>query len=144
MARDLANSIAVSTSLAPAGRTADTNGDGVDLKGFESATVVASVGAEGITLDGSNYIQFALEHSDDDSTYTAVTSSNDVVEGTVDSSGNFATFNDNAEAPANATIGYRGGKRYIRVVDSRTGTHGTATPTGAVVIKGHPRHTADA
>ncbi len=141
--RDLANSIAAVASLAAAARTADTNGAGVDLQGFESATVVAMVGAEGITLDGSNYIQFKLEHSDDNSTFTAVTSASDVVEGTVAAGGVFATFDDNAEAPAVATIGYVGGKRYVRVVDERTGTHGTATPTAAVIIKGHPRHTSD-
>ena len=142
--RDLANSIAVLATLAPAARTASADGTGVDLKGFESATVIAEVGAEGITLSGTDYITFALEHSDDDSTYTAVTASADVVEGTVDSSGIFATFDDNAEAPAVATIGYVGGKRYVRVVDERSGTHGSATPTAAVIVKGHPRHTTDA
>lgn len=142
--RDLANSIAAVASLDAAARTADTNGTGADLQGFESATVIAMVGAEGITLSGTDKIEFKLEHSDDDSTYTAVTASADVVEGTVDSSGIFATFDDNAEAPAVATIGYVGGKRYVRVVDERSGTHGSATPTAAVIVKGHPRHTTDA
>lgn len=141
--KDLANSIVAAASLDAAARTADTNGTGIDLQGFESATVIAMVGAEGITLDGSNYIEMVLQHSDDDSTYTDVTSSTDVVDGSVSAAGVFATFDDNAEAPAVATIGYVGGKRYIRVQDERTGTHGTATPTAAIVIKGHPHHTAD-
>ena len=38
--KDLANSISVVQSLAPAVRTADANGTGVDLQGFEGATVV--------------------------------------------------------------------------------------------------------
>jgi|TARA_R100000149_G_scaffold12056_1_gene4559 hypothetical protein len=141
--KDLVNSIAAVSSLAAEARQADTNGAGVDLQGFESATAVAMVGAEGITLSGTNFIEFKIEHSDDDSTYTAVTSANDVIEGTVDSNGVFAKFDDNAEAPAVATIGYRGGKRYVRIVDERSGTHGSATATAAVIIKGHPRHTTD-
>ena len=140
--RDLANSIAVLATLAPAARTASADGTGVDLKGFESATVIAEIGAEGITLSGTDYITFSLEHSDDDSTYTAVASA-DVVEGTV-ASGVFATYDADAEAPAVATIGYVGGKRYVRAVVGYEGTHGTATPTSAVIVKGHPRHSEDA
>lgn len=140
--RDLANSIAVVETLASATRTASADGTGIDLQGFESATVIAQIGAEGITLSGTDYITFKLEHSDDDSTYTAVATA-DVVEGTV-SSGVFATFDDNAEAPAVATIGYIGGKRYVRAVVSYEGTHGTGTPSNAVIVKGHPRHSSDA
>ena len=123
--RDLANSIAVVETLESATRTANANGTGIDLQGFESATVIAQVGAEGITLSGTNYITFSLEHSDDDATYTAVATA-DVVEGTV------------------ATIGYIGGKRYVRAVVSYEGTHGTGTPSNAVIVKGHPRHSSDA
>ena len=139
--KDLANSIAASASLTPAVRTADTNGTGIDLQGFESATVVWEVGAEGDTLSSTVKIEAQLEHSDDDSTYTTVAQA-DVVDGTV-SSGVFATYDANSEAPAVAKIGYIGGKRYVRVVDQRTGTHSTGTPTSAIVIKGNPRHTQD-
>ena len=40
-------------------------------------------------------------------------------------------------------VGYRGGKRYIRVVLAKTGTHSNGTPLGAFVIKSHARHTGD-
>jgi len=140
--KDLANSIAVVSTLDPDTRTADANGTGIDLQGFESATVVAQVGAEGITLSSSNKIEIVLQHSDDDSTYTDVTSSTDVVDGTVDSNGIFVTLDDNAEAPSIHTIGYVGGKRYIRVELDYSGTHGTGTEISACVIKGHPHHSS--
>ena len=142
--RDLANNLIGVNSLVPAVRSADANGDGVDLQFFEGAMVVVSVGAEGDTLSSSVKIDFKLEESDDDSTYSAVTSSSSVSDGSVDSSGIFATFDDNAEAPAVASIGYLGGKRYIRVVADFSGTHSNGSPVAALVIKGHPRHAGDA
>lgn len=141
--RDLANSVVVASTLDPDTRDADADGTGIDLQGFESATIIAQVGAEGITLSTSNKIELVLQHSDDDSTYTDVTSSNDVVDGTVDSNGIFASFTDAADAPAIHTIGYVGGKRYVRVQADFSGTHGTGTEISACVVKGHPRHTAD-
>jgi hypothetical protein len=109
--RDLKNNIGVVQSLAPAARDADANGTGVDLQGFESATVVIDMGAEGITLSTT----------------------------TPDSSGVIATFDANGEAPAISSVGYIGGKRYIRAVANFSGTHGTATPLAVSVIKGHAR-----
>ena len=137
--KDLKNNIGVVQSLAPAARDADANGTGVDLQGFESATIVIDMGAEGITLSSTNKIEIELEHSDDNSTFTDVTSSADVIGATPDSNGVIATFDDVAEAPAVSTVGYIGGKRYIRAVANFSGTHGSATPLAVSVIKGHAR-----
>ena len=137
--QDLKNNIGVVQSLAPAARSSDADGTGVDLQGFESATIVIDMGAEGITLSSTNKIEIELEHSDDNSTFTDVTSSADVIGATPDSNGVIATFDDQAEAPAIASVGYIGGKRYIRAVANFSGTHGTATPLAVSVIKGHAR-----
>ena len=137
--KDLKNNIGVVQSLAPAARDADANGTGVDLQGFESATVVIDMGAEGITLSTTNKIEIELEHSDDDATYTDVTSSADVIGATPDSSGVVATFDANTEIPAVATVGYIGGKRYIRAIANFSGTHGSGTPLSVSVIKSHAR-----
>lgn len=142
--KDLANNISAAQSLAPAVRTSDTNGTGVDLQGFESATIIVDTGAEGVTFSTSVKIDFKLEESSDDSTYTAVTSATAVTDGTVDSNGVFLTLDDNAETPQIASIGYVGGARYIRVVADFTGSHSTGTPVAASVIKGSPRHNVDA
>jgi hypothetical protein len=98
------------------------------------------MGAEGITLSTTNKIEIELEHSDDDATYTDVTSSADVIGATPDSNGVIATFDANGEAPSIASVGYIGGKRYIRAVANFSGTHGTATPLSVSVIKGHARN----
>jgi hypothetical protein len=136
---DLSNKTSAVVSLTAANRTADANGTGVDLTGFESALVVAVVGAEGDTLSESVKIDFKLEHSDNNSDWDAV-GQIDVVDGTIATGGIFATMDANAEAPAVHQLSYVGGKRYVRVVDDRTGTHTNGTPTAAVVVKGNPRH----
>ena len=133
--RDLKNNIGVVQSLAPAVRDADANGTGVDLQGFESATVLIDMGAEGITLSTTNKIEIELEHSDDDSTYTDV-AAGDVIGA---SSGTIATFDANSEIPAVSSVGYICGKRYIRAVANFSGTHGTGTPVAVSVVKSHAR-----
>ena len=108
--QDLNNNIKLVQSLAPAVRTADANGDGVDLQGFEACSnVVVDSGAEGITLSSTNKIEFELEHSDDDSTYSDVAQA-DVIGVTLGSGGLFLTLDDNAESPQISEIGYVGSK----------------------------------
>jgi len=142
--RDLANSVAAIQSIAPVTGTSDTNGTGVDLQGFESAVVVVNTGIEGDTLSSSVKIDFKLEDSSDNSTFSAVTAATSVTDGTVDSSGIFLTLDANTETPQITTIGYVGGERYIRVVADFTGTHSNGTPMAASVVKGHPHHSTDA
>ena len=136
--QDLANNIKLVQSLAPAVRTADANGDGVDRQFYEGVTIVVDTGAEGITLSSTNKIEFELEHSDDDSTYTDMSSSD--VNGTLGTNGLFLTLDADAETPQISEIEYVGNKRYVRVVANFSGTHGTGTPIGASVILHKPRH----
>jgi hypothetical protein len=142
--RDISNrTVAVATQV-PAVVTADADGTTVDLQGFNSAMVVVNTGIEGDTLSGSVKFDFILEHSDNDSTWSAVTSSTDVTEGSVDSSGIFLTLDANAETPQISQIGYIGGKQYIRCKIDATGTHSNGTPMGVTVIKGNPSDSEDA
>jgi len=136
--QDLSNNIKLIQSLAPAVRDADANGTGVDTQGYENVAIVVDSGVEGITLSGTNKIEFELEHSDDDSTYTDAASSD--VNGTLGSGGLVLTLDDNAESPQISEIEYLGTKRYVRVVANFSGTHGTGTPCSAFVILGKPRH----
>lgn len=142
--KDLANNISVAQSIAPAVVTSDTNGTGVDLQFFESATVIVDTGVEGDTLSSSVKFDFILEDSDDNSSWSAVTSQLHVTDGTVDSSGIFLTLDANAETPQVTSIGYVGGKRYLRVTADATGTHTNGTPMSVSIVKGHPRHNVDA
>ena len=142
--RDISNRTKSVATQVPAVVTADANGTGVDLQGFESAMVVVNTGVEGDTLSGSVKFDFILEESTDDSTYTAVTSSTSVTEGSVDSSGIFLTLDANGETPQISQIGYIGGKRYIRCKIDATGTHSNGTPMGVVVVLGNPIDSTDA
>jgi len=138
--KDLKNNISVVQTIAPVAGAADANGATVDLQGYESCTFVINMGIEGITLSGSNKIEIELEESTDDSTWTDVTASTSVIGATPDSSGVVATFDDNAETPSVATVGYIGDKRYVRAVANFSGTHGTATPYSVTAIRGSARH----
>ena len=99
--QDLSNIINPAVSIINAVKTAAANGTGVDLQGYESATVLVEVGAEGDTLSSSVYFEVSLEHSDDDSTYTDVAQA-DIVDGTISSGGIFlkldGTANGNPES----------------------------------------------
>ena len=137
--KDLSNNISPAVSLAAATRTAAANGTGVDLQGYESATVLVDVGAEGDTLSSSVYFEVSLEESDDDSTYTDVAQAG-IVDGTISSGGIFlkldGTANGNPDSAGGIfRVGYVGNSRYIRVVLAKTGTHSNGTPLGAMVVR---------
>ena len=117
--QDLSNNINPAVSIINAVKTAAGNGTGVDLQGYEQATVLVDVGAEGDTLSSSVYFEVSLEHSDDDSTYTDCAQA-DIVDGTISSGGIFlkldgTTGGDPDTAGGIFRVGYVGGKRYLRV-----------------------------
>lgn len=113
----------------------------VDLAGFNSATILILVGAEGSTLSGSNYWTWKLEHADDSATPGVAGSYADVaaadVQGVTPASGIVCTVDDPTEDNAIYKIGYIGGKRFIKITPAETGT-GPNLPQAVVVIKGHP------
>jgi hypothetical protein len=121
MGTDLKSSISPVASIIPANYQATETGDGVDLTGFDSAAVVIGVGAA--TDTG---FSFEVQESDDDSDYAAVASSD--LDGTEPAT---------AVASALTVLGYRGIKRFIRVVATDTGT-GNAD-FGVTVIRGKAR-----
>ena len=144
---DLANNTAVALSYKPTVTTAAANGTGVDLQGYKSATLVAFIGAEGDTLSGSVYFEISLEHSDDNSTFTDVTQS-DITNGTIASGGIWLKLDGTSGGDPDTTglvtqVGYIGGKRYIRGVIAKTGTHSNGTPIGLMVVKGDALHSSD-
>ena len=141
--QDLSNNIGLGNSIINAVKTAAENGSGIDLQGFEEATAVVSVGAEGDTLSGSVYFEVSLEHSDDDSTYTDCVQA-DIVNGTIDAGGIWlkldgTTGGDPDTAGGQWQVGYVGGKRYVRLVLAKTGTHTNGTPISGLIVKSRPR-----
>lgn len=140
--RDLVNNISSVPTIGANSLSADANGSGVDLKGFQSATVLIAVGVGGITFSGTNKIEFQLQHSDDNSTFSAV-GSGDVILGqnadaSVGAGGIVRSLVAAHGTPSVAEVGYIGGKRYIRAVADFSGTHGSGTPMSVTVVRGHP------
>ena len=120
---DLKNNIEPAISLAPAARNASANGTGIDLQGYESALVIVTCGA---ITDGTHTPK--VQESDaSGSGYT------DVAAG--DLIGALAACSANALQ----TVGYKGSKRYIRVVMTIAGAT-TGAVASALVARGNERH----
>lgn len=123
--RDLKSNIKPMTSIAPQSLTAAANGTGVDLKGYDSAAVVFNAGAIGGTTPS---FTFAVQESDDNSTFTDVAAANLVGSAPVVTTNNAGV----------SWVGYAGNKRYIRAIAKTvSGTSPTLLAT-AVVVLGHP------
>ncbi|MGD9538544.1 MAG: hypothetical protein AB7P52_11505 [Alphaproteobacteria bacterium] len=120
--RDLKSNLQAVTSLAPAAITASANGSGVDLRGFDAAMVTFVVGT---VTDGTHTP--SLEESDNDSSYTPVAAA--------DLIGAFVALTSGA----NQSVGYRGGKRYVRAVTTVAGAT-TGGVYAAIVLRGRPAH----
>lgn len=134
--KDMHSNVSVATLIAAAALDADNTPPAVDLLGFDAAEIVLCIGAGGITFSGTNKVEFKLTHSDDDSTYEAVTD-DDMLGGLSVASGGIIKALTSAHASA-ATyrFGYKGGKRYLKLLADFSGTHGAATPIAAAVVKG--------
>lgn len=118
--RDIHNEVSVTSSLAPAARTASANGTGVDLAAYRAAAVTFVVGT---ITDGTHTPK--LQESDDNSTFTDVSAANQ--------SGTLAALASNT----NQEVSYLGTKRYIRAVSTVAGAT-TGGVYAAVVIRGNP------
>ena len=135
--KDLHSVVDVVELLPAATYAADNTPAAVDLLGFESAEIAIAVGAGGITFTTTNKIEFVLTHSDDNSTYAAVTA--DDLLGVSSVTSGIVKSLVAAHATADVSrFGYVGGKRYLKLLADFSGTHGTGTPLGAVVVKGDP------
>lgn len=130
--RDLKSNIASRQSIAPALRTVTATGSAVDRLGFESVTFNVHVGD---WTDGTH--AFSVEHSDDNVTYSAVTSDELI--------GAAPTIADDGQSPSgiptfeneNVLVGYKGHKRHIRAKITTTGSPATGAFIGVDVILGH-------
>lgn len=138
--RDLKTILEVpaAATLVAKNRTADENGAGVDLQGFEGAVFLINVGAEGDVPSGTLFADYEAEESTDDVTYTDVANA-DLINESGENAGTMVRIDAAAEAPKSYLVGYIGTKRYVRCVYNITGTHTTGTPASVDVIKGFPR-----
>jgi hypothetical protein len=145
MLKDGVNDKKLVQVLAPAVRTSGAGGDIDHMNGgnlADKVTVVFDVGAEGITLSGTDYITFKLTKGDAATPTDPVTAEDIILPAnapagvvfTPDGAGIMVKFDANAEIPGVFSIGVRHGKRYTRVASVHEGTHGVGTPYGVVAI----------
>lgn len=132
--RDSYNNLSFVSLLDNATYAADSTPVAVDLVDCDAATIVLGVGAGGITFTGTNKVEFVLTHSDDNSTYVNVADA-DVLGVTGISNGIVNSLIVAHAANTETKIGYRGGKRYLKLLADFSGTHATGTPMGAIVVK---------
>jgi hypothetical protein len=137
--KDMHNNIAVDQAIGLATLAADNVPVAVDLSGFKSAEIFLAIGAGGITFTGTNKIEFKLTHSDDNLAYDDVVDADML--GVSDVAGGI--IKDLKTAHASAVVsrfGYKGNRRYLKLLADFSGTHGTGTPIAAMVVKGEPRN----
>lgn len=128
--RDIKSDIAPVPSLGPAVLAAATSGEGVDLRGFDAAAIVLSVGAiTGATGPTATFIVQESADDDDEDPYTTVDPAD--LDGALPT---IAAANDDATY----VVGYRGRKRWIRVrLDALTGTSDPDIPAVATVVRAY-------
>ena len=122
--------------LPPAEYDADNTPASFDNGTAQAATIALQVGVGGITFSTTNKVEFVLTHSDAETTGFEEVTDADVVGVTGVEDGIVRALVAAHATPSVTLIGYRGRKRYLRLLADFSGTHGTATPLSAVVLRG--------
>lgn len=138
MNHDLVSDLSALVLIPSASISADNTPASIDLAGYGSCTILIEVGAGGITFSGTNKVEFVLTESDDNSSFSNVVDA-DVIHSPLTVS-NGIIYNLIAAHAAGTVvrIGYKGTKRYLKLLADFSGTHGAATPISAVALLGHP------
>jgi hypothetical protein len=132
--RDMHSDITTSSGLAAAVYSTDTNGASIDLQGYDAAELVLAIGVGGITFTGVNRLDFVMQHSDNGSDWAAV-SDTDLLGVSGTTGGIVRALVAAHAAAATYRYGYKGPRRFVRVVADFSGTHATGTPLAAVWLR---------
>ncbi|MUO83999.1 hypothetical protein [Agrobacterium vitis] len=134
--KDLHSHISRVVAIGNSTLAADNTPAAIDLRGYDSAEICLDIGVGGITFTGTNKIEFVMTHSDDGTTYTNVADA-DMLGVTGISNGIIKALTAAHAAPDVYRYGYKGGKRYLKLLADFGGTHGAGTPIAASVILGN-------
>lgn len=127
--RDLYNNITVVQVADPAMATATVTSSTIDLQGFNRGAVIFSIGAAGDTLSGSIYWTLKLTECD-----TSGGSYTDVALEDLHNVADTVVIDSNTEDETAIKFGYKGNKRYLKAVATKTGTHTNGTPIGILAV----------
>lgn len=134
--KDLHSNIDVVSVLDPVVVSATATYTDIDLAGFNSAEIVIAVGVDaGSGLGASHNMVYTLYDSDDGTTYAVVETADVLGAGTI-TNGVILTIDDTDEDATVYSFGYVGGKRYLQLIGTETGT--VSCPICILVIKGDP------
>jgi hypothetical protein len=134
MLKDLISNIDPKSILIPAVRTADATSSAVDLQDDLACVLLAHVGLSGDTLSGSVKIEFEVQHSDDNSSYSACADADLSAAVTGTNTGTFAVVDAAADDEQMYKVAYIGNKRYLKVVANFTGTHTNGCPVAVEAV----------
>lgn len=133
--KDLYNNIEITSILDPVVVAATATHTDIDLKGFNSACLVVNCGLDaGTGLSDSHKLVFTLKDSTDGVTYANVETA-DMLDLTV-TAGTVITIDAVGEDNSIYKLGYVGGKRYLELTYTETGT--VSMPMSIELIKGEP------
>ena len=128
----------VSKAFAYASRTATGNGEIIDTRGYGALTFIVQL-ATVTTADASNYFTLTLQAGDDSglSDGATVTAATGLI-------GSNLVINDSTtQSDFIGMMGYSGGKRYVRLVATETGTASAAFSAVAVQELAHIQPVGD-
>ncbi|MFC4768736.1 hypothetical protein [Effusibacillus consociatus] len=128
--KDLYNNVSPAQSIRAQAVAAVLNGTGVNLSGYESATILIDLGTFAGTTPTAT---IKIQESSDDATYTDVAAA-DLLGGALPAT--IDTTNDETVYKR----GYIGSKKFVRVIVSSIAGTGASLPMSAVVVRGHARH----
>lgn len=135
--KDIHSGMAAVLVFGPVALDADNTPAAIDLQGANAAEIILGVGAGGITFSGTNKVEFKLTHSDDNVSYDAVELQDVLGVASVGEGGIIKALIAAHAAAGVYRFGYKGGRRYLKLLADFDGTHGAATPLFACVLKGH-------
>lgn len=136
--KDMHSTIKVVTAIGASVLNADAASANIDLSGFKSAELILALGVGGIAFSGANKIEFKLSHSDDGADFDDVIAAD--LLGVAEVAGGVVKALTAPHAAAGTyRIGYKGNRRFLKLLADFSGVHGTGTPIAALVVMGDPR-----
>jgi len=125
---DLKSNIDITVSIPRAVVTSSPSaGTAADVSGYHSVCFVVDSAS---WVDGT--ATYAFQESDDNSTFTAIADAD--LDGTEPVISSDATGDS-----VQYKVGYKGNKKYVRAVNTITGSPSTGINSGAYILKGNPK-----
>lgn len=133
--KDLHTHIKVTQVLDPVAVTATGNSGDIDLAGANSACLIVGLGDNtGTTAAAGHKLAFTLQHGDATDALAAV-AQKDVIGATVGTAGLLLETDADAKYEQAYKWGYVGGKRYLKLTWTETGT--VDVPMSLLLVQSH-------